>query len=149
MENLLEIIQQDLVSAQKTKDEVAISTLRLLLSEIKNAQIAKGKELTTKEIAGVVQKNAKKHKESIEAYKKAQRSDLVEKEEAELKVLKKYLPEQISKAEIEKVVDEVISASGANGMQDMGKVMGQVMGKLKGQADGGLVSEVVKSKLIS
>ncbi|OGD86222.1 glutamyl-tRNA amidotransferase, partial [Candidatus Curtissbacteria bacterium RBG_13_35_7] len=123
------------------------STLRLLISDVKNAEIAKGEELTDEETTEVVQKKAKKHKESIEAFKKAQRNELVDKEEAELRVIDKYLPKQMDKQEIEKVVDEVISESGVNSIYDMGKVMGQVMAKLKGKADGNLVSGIVKSKL--
>ncbi|OGD89135.1 hypothetical protein A3A54_01205 [Candidatus Curtissbacteria bacterium RIFCSPLOWO2_01_FULL_39_62] len=147
MANLTQL-EEDLISSLKAKNEVATSTLRLLISEIKNAQITKRGQLEEKEVGEVIGKSAKKHKESIEAYKKAERADLVEKEEAELKIVEKYLPEQMGEDEIGKVVDEVISTSGASGVADMGKVMGQVMGKLMGQADGNAVSQIVKKKLV-
>jgi len=140
-------IEEDLIKSLKAKNTVITSTLRLLISEIKNAQIARGGKLKGEEVDEIVVKSAKKRKESIEAYKKAQRNDLVENEEAELRVLEKYLPEQMGVDEISKIVDEVISANGASSVQDIGKVMGQVMGKLKGQADGSSVSTIVKKKL--
>lgn len=145
MNDLIDKISQDLVSAQKGRDEVAVSTLRMVLADIKNAQIAKGGELVETETVEVIQKSAKRHRESIEAYKKAQRMELVEKEAAELSILEKYLPTPLSEDEIGKIVDEVISAGGNEG--HVGRIMGQVMGKLKGQADGSLVSEIVKKKL--
>ena len=140
-------LEEDLKSSLKAKNAVATSTLRLLISEIKNARIAKGEDLTDEEITSVVQKSAKQHKESIEAFEKANRDELVKQEKAELEVIKKYLPEQITGQEIEKIVDEVISQTGVSTIADMGKIMGGVMGKLKGQADGNLVSEIVKTKL--
>ena len=140
-------LEEDLRNSLKEKNVVATSTLRLLISEIKNARIAKGKELTDEEISSVVQKSAKQHKESIEAFEKANRDELVEREKAELEVLKKYLPEQITAQEVDRIVDEVISQTGAATIADMGKVMAGVMGKLKGQADGNLVSEIVAKKL--
>ncbi|KKR87909.1 MAG: hypothetical protein UU34_C0002G0026 [Candidatus Curtissbacteria bacterium GW2011_GWA1_41_11] len=140
-------LEEDLKNSLKAKNAVATSTLRLLISEIKNARIAKGEDLTDEEITSVVQKSAKQHKESIEAFEKANRDELVKQEKAELEVIKKYLPEQITGQEIEKIVDEVISQTGVSTIADMGKIMGGVMGKLKGQADGNLVSEIVKTKL--
>ncbi len=149
MNDSIDKISQDLVSSLKAKDEVTTSTLRLLLSEIKNAQIAKGEELSGEEVVDVIGKSAKKRKESIEAYQKGGRSDLVEKEQAELKVLEKYMLEQMGEEEINRIVDKVVSKSGARNTADIGKVMRQIMGKLKGRADGGVVSEIVKKKLAS
>lgn len=149
MGSLIDKLNQDLVYAQKNGDKVSISTLRLLLSEIKNAQIAKGKELTDEEIIEVAAKSAKKSKESIEAYKKGNRDDLVEREETELEVLGKYLPKQMGKEEIGKIIDEVIRQTQAASIADMGKVIGQVMAKIKGKADGEVVSEITKKKLSS
>lgn len=147
MEDILDKISQDLTDAQKSKDSVAVSTLRLLLSDVKNAQIAKGRELTDEEVINQTQKSAKKRKESIDAFQKAGRDDLVKKETQELEILEKYLPEKMSEDEIDKIVSEVIWESGASGTGDIGKVMGQVMAKISGKADGGLVSEIVKEKL--
>ena len=146
MANLAQM-EEDLRNSLKNRNGVVTSTLRLLISEIKNARIAKGNDLTEEEITSVVQKSAKQHKESIEAFEKANRDELVDREKAELEVLKKYLPEQITGQEVERIVDEVISQTGVSNIKEMGKVMGQVMGKLKGQADGNLVSEIVAKKL--
>ena len=105
MANILDKINQDLIDAQKSKDTVMVSTLRLLLADVKNAQIEKGSELTDEEIINQIQRGAKKRKESIDAYQKANRSDLVDKETRELGVLQKYLPKQLSQDEIGKIVD--------------------------------------------
>lgn len=144
---VLDLINADLLEAQKKRDEVVVSTLRMLLAAVKNAQIAKGGELTDEEVLEQIAKSAKQHGESIEAYEKGGRSDLVEREKAELSILVKFLPEQMSEEEIGKIVDDVISSTGATGAGDLGRVMGPVMAKVKGQADGNIVSRVVKSKL--
>ena len=140
-------LSADLNTVIKSKDEVAVSVLRILISNIKNARIAKGSDLTEDEVLGEISKDAKRHKESIEAFKKAAREELADKEAKELEVLEKYLPEQLGRDEVEKVVDEAIAKNNAASISDMGKVMGSVMGELKGQADGNLVSEIVKEKL--
>ena len=121
-------LEEDLKNSLKAKNAVATSTLRLLISEIKNARIAKGEDLTDEEITSVVQKSAKQHKESIEAFEKANRDELVKQEKAELEVIKKYLPEQITGQEIEKIVDEVISQTGVSTIADMGKNISVVIG---------------------
>lgn len=147
MTNLIDKINQELISAQKSRDEISTSTLRLLLSDIKNSQITKGGELTDNEVMNEITKSAKKRKESIDAFNAAGRAELVEKESAELKVLEKYLPKQLTEDEVEKIADSVIGESGVSDTRDFSKVMGQVMAKVKGKADGKLVSEIVKKKL--
>lgn len=143
--NLIEQINNDFKEAMKAKDEIKVSTLRLLRAGLENERIAlKNKELDDGKAVGVVTREAKKRKESIEAYKKGGRDELKQKEEAELKVLEKYLPEQLSRDKIKEIVGEVIKETGAN---DFGKVMGAVMGKVKGQADGAEVREVVREML--
>jgi|SRR3989344_6258455 len=149
MANLLNQINQDLVVAQKGRDKVKVSTLRFLLSNVKNAEIEKRAELSDEEVVLQVQKDAKRHKESIEAFRKAGRDDLLGKEKTELEILSKYLPAQLSREEVERVVNEVIEVSGASSPADMGKVMGQVMGKVGAQADGVVVSQLVRDKLSS
>lgn len=144
---LLDRLKADLIEVQKKQDTVAVSTLRFLLSGLHNAKIAKGGELTDDEVTGEISREAKRHKESIAAYEAGDRQDLVEKEQAELAVLVKYLPEQLSSDQISKVVDEVISKVGASGGQDLGRVMSAVMAKVKGRAEGGEVSKVVRGKL--
>src|SRR3990170_1637094 len=105
MDNLFAKIQQDLVESLKQKNEIKTSTLRLVISEIGNARIAKGGDLTDEDIAQVIAKEAKKRQESIGAFKKGERQDLAEKEEKELSILKTYLPAQIAQDELIKIVD--------------------------------------------
>ena len=140
-------IQSDLNQALKDKKGVEVSTLRLLLSEIHNQEIAKQAELTKKDIIKVVQKEVKRRKEAIEAFQKGKRDDLVAKEKEELEILNKYLPQQMSSQELETIIQSVIKETGASGMSDFGKVMGAVMARVKGQADGKVVSESVKKVL--
>lgn len=146
---LLEKINQDLVGALKAHDENRVSILRFLIAKLHNAKIAKGQELTDEEITAEIAREAKRHKESIEAYKKGDREDLVKKEEAELVILESYLPEQLSKDDLEKIIDDTIGEIGAKSMADLGRVMGMVMAKLRGKADGGIVSKIVRERLTS
>jgi len=140
-------IHKELTDALKQKDEVRVSTLRFLISHLENARIAKGADLGDGEILDEIAKDAKRHRESIDAFKKAERSELVSAETAQLKVLEGYLPKQLSGEEIGKIVDEVISELSPSSIADTGKVIGAVMSRVKGQADGALVSAIVKEKL--
>ncbi|OGY23169.1 MAG: hypothetical protein A2172_02205 [Candidatus Woykebacteria bacterium RBG_13_40_15] len=147
---MLEKIQKNLIEAQKAKDELKVSTLRLLLGAIKNFAIAKESASynpSDEEILGVIQKEIKQRKESIESYKAGGRQELADKESKELEILQGYLPEQMGEEEIRKLVDSAVAETSASSMQDMGKVMGVLSPKLKGKADMGLVSGVVKEKL--
>lgn len=143
-----EKIREDLKQAQLSRDEVKISTLRLLLSELSNAKIAKGTDLLSDgDIITVIQKEAKKRAESIESFRNGAREDLASKEEAELEILQTYLPEQLSDEELTKVIEEVITNTGATSLADMGKIIGAVMGKVGQKAEGARVSMIVRSKL--
>ncbi len=147
---LLDQIQSNLKQAQLARDEIKVSTLRLLLSEIKNAEIAKGPAnagLADEDIISVVQKEVKKRKEAALAFRNGGREESALKEEAEAKVLESYLPAQISNEELTKIVEEAITEVGAKGISDMGKVIGAVMGKVRGRSDGAAVSSIVKEKL--
>lgn len=144
---LLAKIQGDLDSGLKARNETVVSTLRLLLSELHNAKIAKGSDLTEEETTNLIIRETKKRRESIEAFEKGNRADLVEKEKAELVVLQGYLPKQLSEKEIAEIVDSVINQLGARSGANIGKVIGQVMAKVKGQADGNLVSNIVRGRL--
>lgn len=150
---MLDRIQTDLKNAQLNRDEVKVSTLRLLLSEIKNGEIAKSDPpaggLSDEEIILVVQREIKKRKEAAAAFRSGGREESAGKEEAEQKVLEGYLPVQLSVEELTKLVEETIHEVGANSVSDLGKVIGAVMGKVKGKADGGTVSATVKEKLLS
>ncbi|HSX18836.1 MAG TPA: GatB/YqeY domain-containing protein [Candidatus Saccharimonadales bacterium] len=145
--SLLDQLNADLISAQKAKDEVATSTLRMAISNLKNARIAKGGDLTDDDSIAELVKDAKRHKESIAVFTNAGRLELATKEKAELDVLSKYLPEQISEDEIKKAVDEAVSEVKPGGVADMGKVMSVVMSKVGRGADGSVVSSLVREKL--
>jgi uncharacterized protein YqeY len=140
-------IQEALKVALKQQRKVEVSTLRLLLSEIKYAEIAQQKPADDNKVLDVIAKEVKRRRESIEAFKKGNRGDLVAQEEAELAVLMSYLPEQISRAEIIAVAQRVVEAVGAKGPSDKGKVMAQLMPQLKGKADGKEVSDIVSELL--
>ncbi|HIQ24651.1 MAG TPA: GatB/YqeY domain-containing protein [Persephonella sp.] len=144
---LLQILQNEMKQALKAKDNLKLSVIRMLISEIKKVQIDKKKELSDEEIIEVIQRYAKQRKEAIKQYKDAKREDLAQKEEQELEIVSKFLPKQLSEEEIVKIVEQVIKETGASSMKDMGKVMKMVMEKVKGRADGSLVSKIVKEKL--
>lgn len=143
---LLDGIQSDLKEAQLARDEVKVSTLRLLLSEIKNAEIAKVGDLSDQDIISVIQKEVKKRKEAATAFRSGGREEAAVKEEAESRILEQYLPAQLSTEELTNIVEDTINEMGAATVQDMGKVIGAVMSKVKGQADGGAVSSIVKER---
>ncbi|MBI2597175.1 GatB/YqeY domain-containing protein [Candidatus Daviesbacteria bacterium] len=140
-------IQNDLKNAQFARDEVKVSTLRLLLSEVRNAEINKGGSLSDEDVISLVQKEVKKRKEAALGFRQGGREGSAKREEAELKVLESYLPAQLSNEELTKIVEETISEVGASSTLDIGKVMGMVMSKVAGKADGGSVSQIVKEKL--
>jgi len=144
---LKDSIQEALKGALKRQQRVEVSTLRLLLSEIKNAEIAQQKPADDNKVLDVIAREVKHRRESIEAFKKGNRSDLVAQEEAELAVLMSYLPEQMSRAEIMVAAQQVVDAVGAKGPSDKGKVMSQLMPQLKGKADGKEVNEIVSELL--
>jgi len=143
----LATINKQIVEAMKAKDEIRLSTLKLLSSALHNAKIDKRGDLTKEEELTVVRREAKKRKDAIEAYKKVGADKRAEREEKELLVLQEFLPEEFSDEEILKLVDEAVVATGASGSQDMGKVMGRVMAKAKGRVDGERVAEMVRRKL--
>jgi uncharacterized protein YqeY len=138
---------EDLKQAMKSGDTVKRDTLRMLLSSVKNAEGAKLDSLDEGEVLSVVSRDVKRHLESIDAFKKGNRADLVAKEEAELKILQSYMPTQLSRDEVVKAAKEAIGEVGAAGPGDKGKVMQQLMPKLKGKADGKLINDVVTELL--
>jgi len=146
---IADTITQKIAEAMKARDEIRLSTLRLLSSALNYEFIAKQHKLSEEEELVVVAKEAKKRKDAIEAYEKAGAKDRAEKEQKELLVLEEYLPEQMSDAELTGIVDEAISETGAKAITDMGRVMAAIMSKVQGRADGGRVSTQVKEKLSS
>ena len=146
---MLDRMKADLTEALKSGDTAKALSMRYLLAEVHNAEIAKGKDavLTDEELVAVLQKQAKQRVESIDAYQKGGRDDLVGKERSELEMIREYLPAQMGADQIRELARVAIQESGAAGMADMGKVMGALMPKVQGQADGSLVSQIVKELL--
>ena len=147
---LKEQILNDFKEAFKNKDLVAKNTLSMLKSEISNREIDLGvreEGLKDEEVVKVVKSAVKKRKDAIEQFEKGGNTEMAESEKAELKVLEKYLPEQMSDEDIEIKVKEVIEKVGANSASDLGKVMGMVMSELGDKADGNIVREIA-SKLL-
>jgi hypothetical protein len=140
-----------LKEAMKAKNERTVSTLRMVNSTLKNADIeARGSgkpALGDAEVLAILQKMIKQRQESVEMYKKGARPDLVQQEEEEIAVISAYLPKQMSDAEMAAAIEAAIKETGAAGMKDMGKVIGVLRGKYAGQMDFGKASGVVKAKL--
>jgi uncharacterized protein len=145
--SILDALLADIKVAMKAQEKDRLLALRTLHSEIKNMEIIEQKEMSDGNVAGVVARAIKQRMESIEQFKAANRNDLVEKEQAQADIYKKYLPAQLTKEEIEAIVTSAIAEAGAQGKQDMGKVMKIVMPQVKGRADGKLVNETVAQKL--
>jgi len=140
-------IQDELKTAMRSGDKPAVETIRLLLAAIKNTEIIKRGGLDDGDILGVITKQVRQREESIEAFKLGNRADLVAVEEAEMTLLKKYLPAQISREEIVAVAERVIAEVEAQGPGDKNKVMPKLMPLLKGKADGRIINEVVTELL--
>ncbi len=142
-----EALQEELKQAMQAGDKRRVGVLRLLLAALHNREIEKGEELTKPEIVSVVKKEAKNRREAIVMYKKGERADLVEKEQAELAILQEFLPEQMEDQALEEIVIKVIEAVQPQGQADFGRVMGRVMEQVGDEAEGSRVAEVVKEKL--
>ena len=142
-------IQADMTAAMKSRDADTLSTLRMLKSALMEAKTRKPRDasLSAEEEIEVLQRYVKKRREAIEEVRKAGREDLVEREEREIEVTRRYLPEAMGEEEVRAAVREAIAQTGAAGPKDMGKVMGTVMARVKGRAEGGLVSRLVKEAL--
>ena len=144
-------INKALTEAMKAKDERKVSTLRMVNSSLKNADIeARGggkQPLGDAEVLSLMQKMIKQRQESVELYKKGNRADLVKQEEEEIAIISGYLPKQMSDAEMAAAIDAAVKETGATGMKDMGKVIGTLRGKYAGQMDMGKASGAVKAKL--
>ena len=142
-------IQEDLINAIKSKDETKVSALRMLKAEIMKFEVAGGakKEATDEDIISLIQKQVKQRKDSEEQFRNGGREKMANQEAEEAEILKAYLPEQISEAEVREIVQATIKEVGATSKADMGKVMGAVMPKVKGKTDGKLVNKLVMELL--
>lgn len=140
-------ISDNIKQAMKSGDTLKRDTLRMLMAAVKNGEGAKLAPLDEGEILAIISKDVKRHQESIDAFKKGNRQDLVDKETAEMAILQSYLPKQLGRDQIVTAVKEVMAAVGAKGPGDKGKVMQQLMPKLKGKADGKAINDVVTQLL--
>jgi|SRR5882724_17572 len=143
-------LKDELKQSMLAKDEMKTSVLRMVISAIGYAEIQKGGagyEASEEDVMNVIQKEAKQHRDSIEQFRNANRPELAEKEEKELALLQKYLPEQMGEDEVRKLVAEAVQKSGVSSVDEMGKVMNALMPQVKGKADGGMVSKLVREAL--
>jgi uncharacterized protein YqeY len=138
------LLLEDMKLAMKSGNRIELDTIRMMRAQIKTTSIAKKDTLTEDELAQVLQKEAKKRKEAIEMYQQGNREDLVNKEKQELEIISKYLPEQLSDVEIDKIIKDSVESIGAESEKDMGRVMGDIMPKVKGKTDGKIVQQRVR-----
>ncbi|MDP2210708.1 MAG: GatB/YqeY domain-containing protein [Candidatus Aquicultor sp.] len=145
--SLKDRLNEDMKSAMRQasadpEQKLVLSTIRLLMAELKNAEIVKKDSLADDEVIEVVQRQIKRRNEAVEQYRKGNREELAEKEEKEAAVLAGYLPEQLSDEELTRLIKEAIEATGATAPKDMGRVMGKLMPQVKGKADGKRVNQL-------
>jgi len=140
-------ITDDMKSAMKAGDKDRLRAVRMILAAIKQIEVDTRTELDDATVLSVLDKMVKQRRDSVEQFQKGGRDDLVNIELAEIAVIETYLPEQLSDEELDTLIDEVISATGAESIRDMGKVMGQIKSKAAGRADMGAVSAKVKARL--
>lgn len=145
--DLQERLEQDFKAALRAGDKTRVATLRMLKAAIVNKTKEKGEEIDDAAIIGLLATAAKQRKDSVEAFRKGGRDDLIDKEQQELEVIQEYLPRALSEEEIASRAEEVIAELGATSMKDMGRVMKVLMAEMKGGADGSLVNRIVKERL--
>ena len=144
-------LTEDLKQAMKAKDAIRLRTIRSLRAALKEKEIAERRDgeahLSEEQVLAVVQKQAKQRRDAIAQYEPAGRDDLAAKEQEELEIIEAYLPRQLGDEEIRRVVQEIVAATGASSMREMGKVMGAAMEQLRGRADGRRINEIVRELL--
>ena len=145
--SLKEQLQKDMVTAMKARDELRVNVIRLLRGMIRKLEIDQKKDLDDKDVIGVLTNAAKQRREAIKAYADGGRDDLVKQEEAELVIISEYLPEAMGTDELEQIITNIITETGATSMKDIGKVMPKVMQQVKGRTDGSQVQAMVRAKL--
>ncbi len=146
--SLREKIVSDLTESMKARDVVRTSVLRMVKASVMNREIEKGSELTNEELMKALHSLVKQRRDSIEQYEKAERTELADKERAEISIIETYLPQAASREEIEQAVVEAITETNASSMREMGAVMKATQARLAGKsADGRIISEIVKAKL--
>ena len=145
--SLKEKLQEDLKSSMKNKDTVRKSVVTLIRASIKQYEVDNRVELDDEGIIDIISKQLKQRRDALDEFAKANREDLISETESEIKVLKEYLPQQLSEEELNEIVKLTISEVGATSMKDMGKIMSVIRPKVKGRADGKLINELVKANL--
>lgn len=145
--SLKDKINEDMKGAMRSKDAALLGTIRLIQAAIKQKEVDDRIVLDDSNVIVIIEKMLKQRSDSIEAFKKANRKDLVDKEEFEVVVLKKYMPQQMELAEVDKIILDIIKKTGASSMKDMGPVMSQVKEILAGKANMAEVSKIIKIKL--
>jgi uncharacterized protein len=140
-------ISDDVKTAMRSKDKERLGALRLIQAAFKQKEVDERIELSDEQVIVILDKMAKQHRDSIDQFQKADRNDLVEIEQFELNIIDEYLPAKLSDEEINTLIDDAISNTGAESIKDMGKVMGVLKGKLQGRADMGKVSGLIKARL--
>jgi uncharacterized protein len=147
MGQLKDRLAAEMRDAMKARDALRLGALRMLTTSVKNREVELGHELSDQELQEVAATEVKRRREAAQAYREGNRPELEEKERAEQAVLETYLPERLSEEESAALIDEAVAATGAEGPDDLGKVMGYVMGKAKGRVDGGEVNRLVRERL--
>lgn len=147
MSELKSRITADMKSAMRASDKDRLGVIRLLQAAIKQREVDERVELDDAQVTAVIEKMVKQRRDSVQQYTDGGRPELAAAEQAEIDILADYLPEQLGEAEIAQLIDEAIAATGAEGMKDMGKVMGVLKPKLSGRADMGAVSGLIKARL--
>lgn len=147
MADLKQRLSQEMKESLKAGEKVRLSALRLLSAAVKNREVELRREVSDEEFLEVVAREVKRRKEAAEAYERGNRQDLVDREREEEAILEVYLPAGLSDPEVEALIDEAISATGASEPGELGKVMAHVMAKAKGRVDGGKVNALVRSRL--
>lgn len=146
-ESLKTSINDAVKTAMKAKEKERLAVLRLITAAIKQREVDERIELDDTAVLAVLEKMVKQRRESISQFESAGRQELADKEHAEITIISEFMPEPMSEAEIDKLIDEAISSTGAESMKDMGKVVGMLKGKMQGRADMGAVSKKVKARL--
>ena len=145
--SLLTTLNEDMKTAMRAKDKETLSVVRMLKASLQNEQIKLGEELNANQELTILAREMKQRRDSVAEFKKADRQDLVDKTQAEIEIVEKYMPKQLSEDEIKTIVSAAIAKVGASSMKDFGQVMGAVMPETKGKADGNEVNRIVKELL--
>ena len=145
--SLLTTLNEDMKTAMRAKDKETLSVVRMLKASLQNEQIKLGEELNADQELTILAREMKQRRDSVAELKKANRQDLVDKTQAEIEIVEKYMPKQLSEDEIKTIVSAAIAKVGASSMKDFGQVMGAVMPETKGKADGNEVNRIVKELL--